>query len=92
MGAVGTLDNLNEQKLDLSQSRVEVAYTGDQIGFRKKLVKDISLLFVYDMLYGGNMKEALQSSLLTDATRMVHVGHSSLHCRRMVAGVERLHA
>ncbi|MEO6286064.1 MAG: hypothetical protein ABIN80_12350 [Dyadobacter sp.] len=61
---LSTLDNLNEQKLDLSQSRVEVAYTGDQIGFRKKLVKDISLLFVYDMLYGGNMKEALQSSLL----------------------------
>jgi Tol biopolymer transport system component len=61
---LSTLDNLNEQKLDLSQSRVEVAYTGDQIGFRKKLIKDISLLFVYDMLYGGNMKEALQSSLL----------------------------
>ncbi|CAG5072148.1 Tol-Pal system protein TolB [Dyadobacter sp. CECT 9623] len=61
---LSTLDNLNEQKLDLSQSRVEVAYTGDQVGFRKKLVKDISLLFVYDMLYGGNMKEALQSSLL----------------------------
>lgn len=61
---LSTLDNLNEQKLDLSQSRVEVAYTGDQVGFRKKLIKDISLLFVYDMLYGGNMKEALQSSLL----------------------------
>lgn len=61
---LSTLDNLNEQKLDLSQSRVEVAYTGNQITFRQKLVKDISLLFVYDMLYGGNMKEALQSSLL----------------------------
>ncbi|GLU51617.1 hypothetical protein Dfri01_10780 [Dyadobacter frigoris] len=58
------LDNLDDKKLDLGQSRVEVAYTGDQIGFKKKLVKDISLLFVYDMLYGGNMKEALQSSLL----------------------------
>ncbi|CAG4993302.1 hypothetical protein DYBT9275_01145 [Dyadobacter sp. CECT 9275] len=61
---LSTLDNLEDQKLDLAQSRVEVAYTGDQIGFRKTLVKDISLLFVYDMLYGGNMKEALQSSLL----------------------------
>jgi Tol biopolymer transport system component len=61
---LSTLDNLEDQKLDLSQSRVEVAYTGDQIGFKKKLVNDISLLFVYDMLYGGNMKEALQSSLL----------------------------
>jgi hypothetical protein len=61
---LSTLDNLDDQKLDLAQSRVEVAYTGNQIGFRKKLVNDISLLFVYDMLYGGNMKEALQSSLL----------------------------
>jgi Tol biopolymer transport system component len=59
-----TMDNRDDQKLDLAQSRVEIAYTGDQIGFRKKLVNDVSLLFVYDMLYGGNMKEALQSSLL----------------------------
>ena len=61
---LSTLDNLDDQKLDLAQSRVEVAYTGNQISFKKKLVNDISLLFVYDMLYGGNMKEALQSSLL----------------------------
>ncbi len=61
---LSTMDNRDDQKLDLAQSRVEIAYTGDQIGFRKKLVNDISLLFVYDMLYGGNMKEALQSSLL----------------------------
>lgn len=61
---LSTFENLEDKKLDLGQSRVEVAYTGDQIGFKKKLVKDISLLFVYDMLYGGNMKEALQSSLL----------------------------
>lgn len=61
---LSTQDNLEDRKLDLAQSRVEVAYTGDQVGFKKKLVNDISLLFVYDMLYGGNMKEALQSSLL----------------------------
>jgi Tol biopolymer transport system component len=61
---LSTMDNIDDEKLDLAQSRVEVAYTGDQIGFKKKLVNDISMLFVYDMLYGGNMKEALQSSLL----------------------------
>jgi len=61
---LSTIDNRDDAKVDLAQSRVEVAYTGDQIGFKKKLVKDISMLFVYDMLYGGNMKEALQSSLL----------------------------
>jgi hypothetical protein len=61
---LSTMDNRDDEKLDLAQSRVEIAYTGDQLGFRKKLVNDVSLLFVYDMLYGGNMKEALQSSLL----------------------------
>jgi Tol biopolymer transport system component len=61
---LSTMDNRDDEKLDLAQSRIEIAYIGDQIGFKKKLVNDISLLFVYDMLYGGNMKEALQSSLL----------------------------
>src|SRR5690606_13361292 len=43
---------------------IEVGYTGDQLSFRKKLVYEISQVFIYDMLYGGNIKDALQSSLL----------------------------
>ncbi|PWJ58404.1 surface antigen-like protein [Dyadobacter jejuensis] len=61
---LSTEGNLDDNKLDLAQSRIEVAYTGDQAGFKNKLINDISLLFVYDMLYGGNMREALQNSLL----------------------------
>lgn len=61
---LSTSQGANDDKFDMAQSRIEVAYTGDQIGFKKNLVKEISTLFVYDMLYGGNMKEALQSSLL----------------------------
>jgi len=61
---LATFGDLDDQKLDLAQSRVEIAFTGDQISFRKKLVTEISRLFVYDMLYGGNLKDALQSSLL----------------------------
>lgn len=61
---LATFGDLDDQELDLAQSRVEIAFTGDQISFRKKLVTEVSRLFVYDMLYGGNLKDALQSSLL----------------------------
>lgn len=61
---LATFGDLNDQELDLAQSRVEIAFTGDQTTFRKSLVMEISRLFVYDMLYGGNLKDALQSSLL----------------------------
>jgi len=55
---------LSGRDLDLSKSRVELAFTGDQISFRRQIIRDISMLFVYDMLYGGSLKDALQSSLL----------------------------
>lgn len=61
---IATFDELSEKDIDLSQSRLEVAFTGDQISFRKELVYQIAHLFVYDMLYGGNLKDALQSSIL----------------------------
>ncbi|MGA0559038.1 hypothetical protein ACO2Q8_20440 [Larkinella sp. VNQ87] len=54
----------NYKELSLSKSRLELAFTGDQISFRKQLIREVSLLFVYDMLYGGSLKDALQSSLL----------------------------
>ena len=49
---------------NLSKSRVEVAYTGSASSFKKKLAKEISQVFVHDMLYGGSVKESLQNSLL----------------------------
>ncbi|MFD2571738.1 hypothetical protein ACFSUS_13920 [Spirosoma soli] len=56
--------SLSSQEQDLSKSRVELAFTGDQVSFRRQIIRDISMLFVYDMLYGGSLKDALQSSLL----------------------------
>jgi hypothetical protein len=50
--------------LNLSRSRIEIPYTGNDSTFHQALVKEISGLFVYDMLYGGSLKEVLQSSLL----------------------------
>ncbi|GAB3984798.1 hypothetical protein GCM10028806_60290 [Spirosoma terrae] len=61
---LNTQGSLNRREQDLSKSRIELAFTGDQISFRRQIVHDVSMLFVYDMLYGGSLKDALQSSLL----------------------------
>lgn len=50
--------------LNLSRSRVEVAYKGNDDEFKSEIVQQVSKLFVYDMLYGGSLKEVLQSSLM----------------------------
>ena len=55
---------LSSRDQDLSKSRIELAFTGDQVSFRRQIVHDVAMLFVYDMLYGGSLKDALQSSLL----------------------------
>jgi len=61
---ISAVSGTNSKELDLSKSRLEIAFTGDQISFRKQLIREIAMLFVYDMLYGGSLKDALQSSLL----------------------------
>ncbi|ADB39594.1 hypothetical protein [Spirosoma linguale] len=61
---IGLQGGLSSREQNLSKSRVELAFTGDQISFRQQIIRDISMLFVYDMLYGGSLKDALQSSLL----------------------------
>lgn len=54
----------NDREIDLSKNRLQIAFNGNQIAFRKQLIREVSMLFVYDMLYGGSLKDALQSSLL----------------------------
>ncbi|AUD02041.1 hypothetical protein [Spirosoma pollinicola] len=59
-----TAQGLSSREQNLAKSRVELAFTGDQVSFRQQIIHDIAMLFVYDMLYGGSLKDALQSSLL----------------------------
>jgi Tol biopolymer transport system component len=49
---------------NLAKSRIEIAYSGNSISFKKDLIREISHVFVHDMLYGGSIKESLQNSLL----------------------------
>lgn len=61
---ISLVGELDSREIDLAKSRLEIAFTGDQVSFRKRLIHDVSMLFIYDMLYGGSLKDALQSSLL----------------------------
>ena len=49
---------------NLAKSRIEIAYSGSSTSFRKDLAKQVSQVFLHDMLYGGSIKESLQNSLL----------------------------
>ncbi len=49
---------------NLAKSRIEIAYSGNSVTFRKDLVREVSHVYVHDMLYGGSIKESLQNSLL----------------------------
>ena len=49
---------------NLAKSRVEIAYSGNSLSFRKELIREVSHVYVHDMLYGGSIKESLQNSLL----------------------------
>lgn len=63
IGLIAPVD-LDGSILNLAKSRVQIAYTGKEETYKKELIRQISRLFVYDMLYGGSLKEVLQSSLL----------------------------
>ena len=49
---------------NLAKSRIEIAYSGNSLSFRKELIREVSRVYVHDMLYGGSIKESLQNSLL----------------------------
>jgi hypothetical protein len=59
-----SLGMLNENEMNLAKSRIEIAFTGDQVSFRSQLIREITRLYVFDMLYGGNIKDAIKNSIL----------------------------
>ncbi|GAB3519007.1 BamA/TamA family outer membrane protein [Emticicia fontis] len=76
IGLTAPID-LDGSILNLAKSRVQIAYTGNEETFKKELIRQISRLFVYDMLYGGSLKEVLQSSLLLTVPEWYMAGISA---------------
>lgn len=49
---------------NLAKARIELAYSGNALDFKKDIVREMAKVYVYDMLYGGSLKESFQNSLL----------------------------
>jgi len=63
MGLHASTD-LNGGIMNAAKSRVQIAYTGQEASFQKELIARVADLFLYDMLFGGSLKEVLQNSIL----------------------------
>lgn len=48
---------------NLSKFRIEIAFQHDYDEYRRDLVRALSRVYLQDMLFGGSLKESLQSSL-----------------------------
>ncbi len=46
------------------RSEVEVAFQGNQFAFRQELSRSLADMLIFEMMYGGNLKEILQSNYL----------------------------
>jgi Tol biopolymer transport system component len=44
--------------------QIELAFTGDKASFQKELNRSIASALVFEMMYGGNLKETLKSAYL----------------------------
>ncbi len=49
---------------DFFKSQVEIPYTGSEVAFKEELRRGIALMLIREMMFGGSLKDMLQSSYL----------------------------
>lgn len=62
---------------NFNKSVVELAYTGERYEFRRELIREITDALLFEMMYGGNLKEVLQSSYLLSLPEWFIAGASA---------------
>lgn len=67
----------NGTLLDGRHSRILTAYDKNDSLFHKQLVNSVSSIYVYDMLYGGNVRESLESQILLNLPEWFTAGISA---------------
>lgn len=50
--------------IDVKNARILTAYNKNDSLFNKQLVHNVASIYVYEMLYGGNVRESLESQIL----------------------------
>lgn len=60
-----SLDNAEEAKAEnYAKFKVEIAFQNNTSEYKKELIREVTKVYVNDMLFGGSIKDALQNSLL----------------------------
>lgn len=67
----------NGTLLDSRRSRILTAYDKNDSLFHKQLVSSVSAVYVYDMLYGGNVRESIESQILLNLPEWFTAGVSA---------------
>ncbi|MCU0391357.1 MAG: translocation protein TolB [Thermoflexibacter sp.] len=49
---------------NFTKSQIEIAFTGTKTNYKDELRRTIAEMLIYEMMYGGNLKDMLQSSYL----------------------------
>jgi hypothetical protein len=52
--------------VDLNRSHIQLPFSKDEAVFKKDLIRYIARLCVYDMLYGGSVRDPMASSILNE--------------------------
>ena len=65
IGLTATLQQVNGGETPLARmSKVQIAFTGQETEFKRELSTQMTEVLLNDMMYGGSLKEVLQSSYL----------------------------
>lgn len=51
-------------KTTFVKSQIEVAFNGSQVNFKKDVMYEMARLFINDMMYGGSLRDMIQSTYL----------------------------
>ncbi len=61
---ISYLDAQEAAEENRAKFRIEIAYHNDYQSYRNQLIRQLSHVYIHDILYGGSIKDALQNSIL----------------------------
>lgn len=64
----------NGGQANFLNSQAEIAYKGSEVQFKKDLRIMMGQIYVHEMLYGGSLKDVIQSTYLSDFTEWFQLG------------------
>jgi len=67
-GGISLANAKEVEEENLSKFRIEIAFKDNLAAFKQELTKQVAAIYLHDLLYGGSVKDVLQSSLLLNVS------------------------